>query len=81
MIFIHFFYFFVLFTSNKMNNTLLVGISVTGVALLICIISTAIPYWWVSEYANIGLFRSCVTIKGLFNVPPIESCGETNGYV
>lgn len=42
-----------------MNNTLIVGLIVTGIALLFCIISTAIPYWWSSDNVNIGLFRLC----------------------
>lgn len=44
-------------------NTILLGIIVTGIALLFSIVSTAIPYWWSSDDANIGLFRVCTKVK------------------
>ncbi|XP_045171523.2 epithelial membrane protein 3-like isoform X2 [Mercenaria mercenaria] len=58
----------------KMNNTLLIALVLTCVALLLCIISTAIPYWWSSDNFDLGLFRYCGTINILGTSS--TSCGE-----
>ncbi|XP_060598506.1 uncharacterized protein LOC132752216 [Ruditapes philippinarum] len=42
-----------------MNKMLLLGIALTGGALLLCIVATAIPYWWSSDAVDVGLFRVC----------------------
>jgi hypothetical protein len=53
-----------------MNTLLLIGTCLSGVATLIDIIGTAIPYWLVTSlgsdiinvHGNIGLFRACVDV-------------------
>lgn len=57
-----------------MNTTLLIGIVVTGAALLFNIISTAIPYWWSSDNANIGLFSGCFKITSY--IITVETCRD-----
>ncbi|XP_045172323.2 uncharacterized protein LOC123534238 [Mercenaria mercenaria] len=48
-----------------MNTVLLIGIAVTGAALLISIVATSIPFWWRvaaedwDESINFGLFQFC----------------------
>ncbi|KAL4223604.1 hypothetical protein ACF0H5_017073 [Mactra antiquata] len=53
-----------------MNSQLLIGIGILGFALLLDIISTAIPYWWVMSLgdavsSSIGLFQICDHAEGL----------------
>lgn len=59
---------FLVFFRFEMNNTLIIGVIVAGVALLFCIIATAIPYWWKSDTYSIGLFRNCINTPILGDV-------------
>ncbi|KAL4223606.1 hypothetical protein ACF0H5_017075 [Mactra antiquata] len=52
-----------------MNSQLLIGIGILGFALLLDIIGTAIPYWWVINIrdagsSSIGLFQICGHAEG-----------------
>ncbi|KAL4223595.1 hypothetical protein ACF0H5_017064 [Mactra antiquata] len=52
-----------------MNSQLLIGIGILGFALLLDIIGTAIPYWWVinlgdGRSSSIGLFQVCGHAEG-----------------
>lgn len=47
-----------------MNVILLIGIGLGGLAVLLDIIGTAIPNWWVIAGVQYGLFRTCVELLG-----------------
>lgn len=58
-----------------LNWTLLVGIGLGGLALVLNIIGTALPYWAVTQFGNAGLFQSCskwIIAFGLATCVPLD---------
>ena len=63
MNFVFIYLFVFIFLGFTMNKFLLLGIALTGGALLLGIVGTAIPYWWSSDHTDIGLFRLCTPLR------------------